>query len=158
MKLFIPIIISLIAPLGLHAQQPQSEQRAPPLDPNNMDTSVKPGDDFFRYANGAWIKRTEIPPEYSRWGGFNELIERNNDALHVIAEKAADTHVDPRLAPEVQKVGDYYASGMDEKTIEAVRIKPLEEEFKNIDAIKNRNDLLKEIAHLHTVGVDALFD
>src|SRR5438093_8381884 len=89
MKLFIPIIISLIAPLGLHAQQPQSEQSAPPLDPNNMDTSVKPGDDFFRYANGAWIKRTEIPPEYSRWGAFNELIERNNDALHAIERAPA---------------------------------------------------------------------
>ena len=123
-----------------------------------MDTSVKPQDDFFMYADGGWIKRTEIPPEYSRWGGFNELIERNNDALHAIAEKAINAHVDPRFAPEVQKVGDYYASGMDEKTIEAVRTKPLGDEFKNIDAIKDRNDLLKEIAHLYTIGVDALFD
>ena len=160
MKSFVLIVVAFFfCLLSLDAQSPpQVEKNPPPLDPKNMDTSVKPQDDFFMYADGGWIKRTEIPPEYSRWGGFNELIERNNDALHVIAEKAADTHVDPRLAPEVQKVGDYYASGMDEKTIEAVRIKPLEEEFKNIDAIKNRNDLLKEIAHLHTIGVDALFD
>src|SRR5436853_3453221 len=129
MKLFIPIIISLIAPLGLHAQQPQSEQSAPPLDPNNMDTSVKPGDDFFSYANGAWIKRTEIPPEYSRWGAFNELIERNNDSLHTIAAKTSQTPVDPKLAPETQKVGDYYASGMDDKAIEAARTQPLAEKF-----------------------------
>ena len=54
-----------------------------------MDTSVKPGQDFFMYADGGWVKRTEIPPEYSRWGSFNELIEKNNDALHGIAEKAA---------------------------------------------------------------------
>ena len=160
MKSFVLIVVAFFfCLLSLDAQSPpQVEKNPPPLDPKNMDTSVKPQDDFFMYADGGWIKRTEIPPEYSRWGGFNELIERNNDALQVIAEKAADTHVDPRLAPEVQKVGDYYASGMDEKTIEAVRIKPLEEEFKNIDAIKNRNDLLKEIAHLHTIGVDALFD
>src|SRR5438067_9667435 len=157
MKLFIPIIISLIAPLGLHAQQPQSEQSAPPLDPNNMDTSVKPGDDFFRYANGAWVKRTEIPPEYSRWGAFNELIEHNNDALHAIAEQASTTSVDPKLAPETQKVGDYYASGMDEKTIEAQRTQPLEEEFKRIDGIKDSADLLAEIAHLHTIGIEAFF-
>ena len=123
-----------------------------------MDTSVKPQDDFFMYANGGWIKNTEIPPEYSRWGSFNQLIEHNNDALHEIAEKAMNTHVDPKLAPETQKVGDYYASGMDEKTIEAVRTKPLAEEFKSIEAIKDRNDLLKEIAHLHTIGVPALFD
>src|SRR5947207_7199866 len=158
MKLFIPIIISLIAPLGLHAQQPQSEQSAPPLDPNNMDTSVKPGDDFFRYANGAWIKRTEIPPEYSRWGAFNELIERNNDALHTIAEKASKTPVDPKLSPETQKVGDYYASGMDEKTIDAMRTKPLQDEFNKIEMIKDRQDVLAEIANLNTIDLNTLFE
>src|SRR5438105_2248523 len=157
MKSFL-ILIPFICATGLcAATQPQVEQNPPPLDPKNMDTSVKPGDDFFRYANGAWIKRTEIPPEYSRWGAFNELIEHNNDALHAIAEKASTTHVDPKLAPETQKVGDYYASGMDEKTIEAQRTKPLEEEFKRIDAIKDRADLLKVIAHLHTIGVGAFF-
>ena len=160
MKSFLLIIVAFFfCLLSLGAQSPpQIEKNPPPLDPQNMDTSVKPQDDFFMYADGGWIKRTEIPPEYSRWGGFNELIERNNDALHAIAEKAINAHVDPRFAPEVQKVGDYYASGMDEKTIEAVRTKPLGDEFKNIDAIKDRNDLLKEIAHLQTIGVDALFD
>src|SRR5436190_542912 len=160
MKSFLLIIVTFFfCLLSLGAQTaPQIEKNPPPLDPQNMDTSVKPQDDFFMYADGGWIKRTEIPPEYSRWGGFNELIERNNDALHTIAEEAVNTDVDPRLAPEVQKVGDYYASGMDEKTIEAVRTKPLEDEFKSIDAIKDRNDLLKAVAHLHTIGVDALFD
>src|SRR2546429_3794688 len=158
MKLFIPIIISLIAPLGLHAQQPQSEQIAPPLDANNRDSSVKPGDDFFLFANGSWIKQTEIPPEYSRWGAFNELIERNNDALHTIAEKASQTPVDPKLAPETQKVGDYYASGMDEKAVEAARATPLKEEFQKIDAMKDRQDVLKEIAHLHSIGINAFFN
>lgn len=109
------------------------------------------------YANGGWIKRTEIPPQYSQWGSFNELIEKNNDALHTIAERAAHTQVDPKLAPETQKVGDYYTSGMDEKLIEAMRTKPLADEFKNIDGMNDRNDLLKEIAHLHTIGVEALF-
>src|SRR5436190_14704329 len=160
MKSFLLIVVTFFyCLLSLGAQSPpQIEKNPPPLDPQNMDTSVKPQDDFFMYADGGWIKRTEIPPEYSRWGGFNELIERNNDALHSIAEEAVNTHVDPRFAPEAQKVGDYYASGMDEKTIEAVRTKPLEDEFKSIDAIKDRNDLLKAVAHLHTIGVDALFD
>jgi len=159
MKSFLATIISLFCAFGLFAgPQPQIAQNQPPLDPKNMDTSVKPGDDFFRYANGAWIKRTEIPPEYSRWGAFNELIERNSDALHVIAEKASKTPVDPKLAPETQKVGDYYASGMDEKTIEAMRTKPLQDEFNKIEMIKDRQDVLAEIAHLHTIGVNAFFD
>ena len=153
------VVASFFCALSLHAQPaPQTEKNPPPLDPKNMDTSAKPQNDFFMYANGGWIKNTEIPPEYSRWGSFNQLIEHNNDALHEIAEKAANTHVDPKLAPETQKVGDYYASGMDEKTIEAMRTKPLAEEFKSIEAIKDRNDLLKEIAHLHAIGVPVLFD
>src|SRR5215467_11893787 len=130
MKSFITIIISLVCVFNLRAAtQPQSEQNLQPLDATNRDSSVKPGDDFFQFANGSWIKKTEIPPEYSRWGAFNELIERNNDALHEIAEKASQTKVDPKLAPETQKVGDYYASGMDEKAVEAARTTPLAEEF-----------------------------
>src|ERR1700704_7069396 len=105
-----------ISPAKVESPKPKIEKNPPPIDPTNMDTSVKPSEDFFMYANGGWIKRTEIPPEYSRWGSFNELIEKNNDALHEVSEKAAKTPADPKTAPEVQKVGDYYASGMDEKT------------------------------------------
>jgi putative endopeptidase len=158
MKSFVPILVSLLCALSFHAgAQLQTATNPPPLSESNRDTSVKPQDDFFMYANGGWINQTQIPPEYSRWGSFNELIENNNDALHSIAEKAEDTHVDPRLAPEAQKVSDYYASGMDEKTIEATRTKPLADEFNRIEAIKDRNDLLKEIAHLHSMSVGVLF-
>src|SRR6478752_7066030 len=150
MKSLITIITSVVCSLVavVAAPQEQTEQNLPPLDANNRDSSVKPGDDFFLFANGNWIKQTEIPPEYSRWGAFNELIERNNDALHTIAEKASQTQVDPKLAPETRKVGDYYASGMDEKAVEAARTTPLAEEFQKIDAMNDRQDLLKEIAHV----------
>ena len=158
MKSFIALFISLVAAFRLLAEsQPQTQQSPPPLDPTSRDQSVKPQEDFFMYANGGWIKRTEIPPEYSRWGSFNELIENNNDALHGVAEKAENTHVDARLAADTQKVGNYYASGMDEKTIESVRLHPLDEEFQRIGSIKDRGELLKEIARLHSIGVGVLF-
>src|SRR5882762_8382646 len=160
MKSFTTIITSVVCSLVAVVAAPleQTEQNLPPLDANNRDSSVKPGDDFFLFANGNWIKQTEIPPEYSRWGAFNELIERNNDALHTIAEKASQTQFDPKLAPETQKVGDYYASGMDEKTIEAMRTKPLQDEFNRIDAIKDRKDVLAEIVHLHSIGINVFFN
>src|SRR3954467_3852191 len=160
MNSFITVITSVVCSLVAiaAAAQGQTEQTPRPLDPSSRDSSVKPGDDFFLFANGNWIKQTEIPPEYSRWGAFNELIERNNDALHTIAEKASQTAVDPKLAPETQKVGDYYASGMDEKAVEAARITPLMGEFKKIDAMKDRQDVLKAIAHLHSIGINAFFN
>jgi putative endopeptidase len=146
-----------VAPNKEGAKKPAIDKNPPPINPKNMDPSVKPEDNFFMYATGGWVKRTEIPPEYARWGSFNELIEKNNDSLHGIAEKAAQTKEDPKVAPEVQKVGDYYASGMNEKAIDADRAKPLHEELSKIDALKDRNNVLKEIGHLHMIGAGALF-
>src|SRR5213596_3126733 len=167
MKSFI-LIVALLSALSLQAQtesptQPAGSvspvnQNPPPLDPKNIDTSVKPQEDFYLYANGGWLKRNPVPPEYSRWGSFSELEEKNNEALHKIAEKTANAHVDANAAPEIQKVGDYYASGMDETAIEAARTKPLEDELKRIDAIKDRSDLLKAIARLHAIGIGAFFE
>src|SRR5262245_35722831 len=159
MKSFITIIISALCSItAIAAPEGQALQNPGPLDASNRDSSVKPGDNFFLFANGSWIKKTEIPPEFSRWGAFNQLIERNNDALHTIAQKASQTSVDPKLAPETQKVGDYFASGMDEKAVEAARATPLTEEFQKIDAMKDRQDVLKEIAHLHSIGINAFFN
>lgn len=141
--------------LGESGSPPPVPKEEAPFETANMDLSVKPGDDFFLYANGGWIKRTPIPPEYSRWGSFNQLIEKNNDALHDISERAANNSA--ATDPDTKKVGDYYASGMDEAAIQAARTKPLEEELKRIDAVKTREDVLREIAHLHGIGATSLF-
>ena len=129
----------------------------PPLDPKNMDTSIKPQDDFYLYANGNWVKSNPIPPEYSRWAAFTELDERNKNALHEIAEKAAKKAPEKGDASDVQKVGDFYASGMNEKAVDSAKAKPLEAELKRIDSMKDRKDVLKEIAHLHGMGINAFF-
>ena len=181
-KSFFVSILTFVVVFGLHAQTepektpptgkspaaPQKPSTAPvpssgtkggdanakPIDQANFDTSIKPSDDFFLYANGGWIKRTEIPPDQTRWGSFNILIEHNNDALHAIAERAAKTN---STDADAKKVGDYYASGMDEKTIEATKAKPLQDELAKIENIKDRKDVLKAIAHLHSIGVGAFF-
>ncbi|MDQ6808241.1 MAG: M13 family metallopeptidase [Verrucomicrobiota bacterium] len=145
--------------------QPQIDKNPPPLDPKNLDTSVNPSDDFYLFANGGWIKRNPIPPEFARWGSFNELTEKNNDSLHEIAEKAAaaapkeagKNNVEKAASSDLQKVGDFYASGMNEAAVEAAKGTPLTDEMKRIDAIKDRKELEAEIAHLHSMGIPAFF-
>src|SRR6476469_10847137 len=120
------------------------DKNAPPLDPKNMDTSVKPSEDFYLYANGSWIKRNPIPPEFSRWGSFNMLAEQNNDALKIVAEKAAAAAPSAAAKPnpekaaeaDLQKVGDFYASGMNEKAVDTAQAQPLRDELKRIDGLK----------------------
>src|SRR5437764_8004939 len=122
------------------------DKNAPPFDIANMDTSVKPSDDFFMYANGGWIKRMPIPPEYSRWGSFNQLIEKNNDALHDVAERAARETT--ATEPDAKKVGDYYASGMREATVGVARARPRTAEVRRIAGVKGRLDGRRESAHV----------
>lgn len=133
----------------------------PPLDPANMDLSVKPADDFFHYANGTWLKDNPIPADQTRWGSFNALEERNKAALREILDAcAADARQGGAAAPagsERQKVGDFYNSGMDEGAIEAAGAKPLAPYFDRIAALKDRADLPALLADLHTMGVSALF-
>ncbi len=152
-------------PASEEGPKPQIDKNPPPLNPANMDTSVKPGDNFYLYANGSWLKNNPVPPEYSRWGSFNELVEKNNDALHEIAEKAdklagqekGEAKLEKAATADVQKVGDFYASGMNESEIDQAGLKPLSEELARIDGLKTTDDLTKEIAHMHSEGIQPLF-
>ncbi len=132
------------------------EKSAPAFDVKNMDTSVKPSEDFYSYANGTWLKKNPIPAEESRWGSFNILLEGNNAAMKIAAEEAAKNGAKAQ-DPAMQKVGDYYASGMNEKAINDAKAKPLAEEFQKIEDVKDPEGLLKQIAHLHKMGVTAFY-
>src|ERR1700748_3344344 len=112
----------------------------------NLDKSVKPGDDFFLYANGGWIKRNPIPPAYSSWGIGNvvgeeirtRLKKKNEDALKTNAPKEKLT----------QKIGDFYYSGLDSAEIEKNGINPLKEQLTLIDNAKTEQDILNAAAYL----------
>jgi len=126
------------------------------LDPANMDKSVRPGDNFFLYANGTWLRNNPIPPSETRWGSFNELQENNYTALHKLLEKAS-RQKDAERNSAVWKVGAFYTSGMNVEAINKAGLKPLQSHLDRIDAIKNTDDLLKEIAYEHTMGIGQLF-
>ena len=126
------------------------------LDPANIDTGVRPGDNFFQYANGAWLKKNPIPKSETRWGSFNELQENNYKALHALLDSAAGIKNAP-AGSIVQKVGDFYRTGMDSAAIDKAGITPLKEVMDRIDAIKDANSLVAEVALEHTQGIAPLF-
>jgi len=125
------------------------------FDVSRMDNTADACNDFFQFANGTWVKNTPIPPSQSRWGSFNSLAEDNRDVSHDILEKAAK--VKAAAGSNIQLIGDFYASCMNEDAIEKAGAHPLDDEFARIDNIKSVNDLKLEIAFLHKEGYPAAF-
>jgi putative endopeptidase len=119
-----------------------------------LDTSTDPCTDFFQYACGGWIKKNPIPAEYPDWDRFSELYERNLGILHTILDKAAQP--DPKRTAEQQKIGDFYASCMDEAAVEQKGTSVLKPEFDHIAAMKSKADMADQIAHLQNFGVSSL--
>jgi endothelin-converting enzyme/putative endopeptidase len=127
----------------------------PGFDLNAIDRKANPCEDFYQYACGTWIKNNPIPPDQASWGRFSELAERNREILHQILEKASTATA---RDADTQKIGDYYASCMDEKAIASKGTAPLQPELDRIKAMKNLQDLSEETARLHRMGVDVMFN
>jgi predicted metalloendopeptidase len=122
------------------------------IDTAAMDTSVKPGDDFYAYANGSWMKTAEIPQDLSSWGSFGMLareVQLRNRGLMEDAGTAPE-------GSDARKVGDYYASFMDEAAIEKAGLAPLKSELDRIAAIKDASGLAAEIGASQRIDVDPL--
>jgi putative endopeptidase len=128
----------------------------PAINSANMDTTVNPGDDFYQFANGSWLKNNPIPDEYSRYGAFEVLDEENYVQLKTIfAEASADKNA---AAGSVnQKIRDFYNSGMDTVTIEKNGISPLKPELDQIEAFATPADVQKMLIRQHTSGNYPLF-
>ena len=118
------------------------------FDVNNMDQTIKPTEDFYQFVNGNWIKNNPIPASESRWSSFNELNEKNTVKLRAILEEAAADKA-AAAGSNKQKIGDFYSLAMDSVKLNKDGASPLQEEFASIERIKTKDDVLKEIAHLH---------
>ena len=147
------VVILLLVALGVATVLGQTGHG---FDKANLDPNTAACTDFYQYANGGWLAANPIPAAYSSWGVANLLDERNKDVLHEILEAAAKNTSAPKGSSE-QKVGDYYATCMDEPKIEADGIKPLDPEFALIAGIDDQEKLQAEIARLHSLNINALF-
>ncbi len=121
----------------------------------NLDSSVKPGDDFFDYANGGWIKRNPIPGEQSSWGIGNLVIEENLKRLREISEKAAASNA--KAGTGDQKIGDFWTMAMDSAKIEADGLKPIQPLLDKVTAITDIKSFLSAVSDFKKVGSNSLF-
>jgi predicted metalloendopeptidase len=121
-----------------------------------IESSVRPQDDFFEYLNGKWLKTVEIPSDKSSWGSFMELRENTLPQLRGIIEKVASTNA--AKGTNEQRIGDFYASFMDEARLEQLGATPLKGELDKIAALKDKSELPALLAHLGKIGVGVPFD
>ncbi|KAA0251949.1 M13 family metallopeptidase [Acidobacteria bacterium ACD] len=124
------------------------------VDLANADPATPACVDFYQHANGGWLKANPIPADKSRWGAFEELADRNRAVLKGILEETAAKNDWPKGSPR-QKVGDFYASGMDVEAIEKAGSIPLEPWLAKVEALKGTDALPALLADLHGSGVRA---
>jgi len=131
------------------------EVRTSFFDVSGMDTTVHPGDNFFEYANGAWMKNTQIPASETGWGSFYILENENLEKLRSVLENAAKSA--DKKGSDQQKAGDFYASGMDTVTIDKLGAKPIEGAIQKINALKSIEELIAYAADGFKEGDGDLF-
>lgn len=120
-----------------------------------MDKTVNPGDDFYKFANGSWIKNNPIPEEYSRYSSFEKLQDLNFAQLKGLFENT-DTKPENKISIQME-IAEFYSSGMDSIKIQTLGITPLKKDLEKISGIKTISELLAQIANFHTKGVNSLF-
>jgi putative endopeptidase len=161
---FVGLFVFLVSAAVAISTSGQSTQGVQPsgeashgVDLTILDKTCKPCEDFYHYASGLWLAKNPVPPAYPSWGRFNELAEQNRERLHqILQEAAANSSAQP--GSNEQKIGDFYASCMDEKQVNDAGIKPLDAEFARIAAIQSTAELQAEVARLQGMGVGALFN
>ncbi len=159
LNLIMGIFVSVIVLAGCGDQDQdtplESKKGNNPIDVSNLDTDMAPGDNFFRYANGGWLKKTPIPPEQSRWGAFNILQEETNANLRKIVENAAAQGGKKGTAK--QQIGDFFRSGMDIETINKLGYSPIAGQMDQILAITTFDGAMEQFYALYAETITPLF-
>jgi putative endopeptidase len=159
MKKYIVVMLSLALLAGCSGnikKNAETKAKYPPFDIKNMDTTVKPGDDFFTYVNGNWLKNNPIPADKNSRSVFEELFEKNRHDIREIIEESANVK-DVQAGSNTEKIGTFFNSGMDSITIEKQGISPLKIFFDKIESVRNIDDVQSVAALFQTFQINPFF-
>lgn len=154
--------ILLAAAISLISVQTYAQHDSKPvkkqvfIDKADMDLSKKPGNDFYNYASGTWIKNNPVPPKETRWGSFNKLRDFNINAVKTILTDAANNKKAPAGSVE-KRVGDFYSAGMDSITIEKLGYSPITADIEKINQLGSLNEIVNHAAQMRTNGTGSPF-
>jgi putative endopeptidase len=149
------IKITLLAATVMMVSCEKKEPLVSGITKKNMDTLVKPGDNFQEFVNGKWMKNTKIPADKSSYGAFDMLYDQSQKDVKAIIEEASKGSF--AEGSDQQKIGDFYASYMNRKERDAKGITPIKPELKAIDAIANYSDLAAFFGTANRTGLAAPF-
>jgi putative endopeptidase len=155
-KIFCCIIVLLFITNGCTPMGENNEKKIIGFELSNIDSTVTPNENFYDYAIGNWVKNNPIPDDQVRWGAFNILREEANDQVKTIIDGALEKAGEGNKSL-AGKVGNFYKVGMDTVKIEELGVTPLNYEFTRINSLSNKEDLVKEIAHMHKYSSSPLF-
>jgi putative endopeptidase len=122
------------------------------LDPAAFDRSVRPQDDLFHHVNGAWLAKTEIPADKASYGAFDILFDKAQEDLRGIVEEAGKSAT-RAAGSDAQKIGDFYASFMNEARVEELGLAPMKAELEAIDAMKTKSDVARHFARFFKLSL-----
>jgi putative endopeptidase len=146
LRISLAALLALLVVTAIASAQQSAEKHEPALDLTSMDRSIDPCVDFFQYSCGGWIRNNPIPPDQSSWDTYSKMQDENRARLREILENAAQPA--PDRNPFTQKIGDYYASCMDEKAIEAKGFDPLKPELERIAGIHSKAEIADLVASM----------
>ena len=145
------ILFSIVLPLALFQCSQKAEKRAKPdVVLAGIDSTVRPGDDFFHFAHGRWIKNNPIPPSESNWGIHKEIQLETYARLRKISEEASTSKAEP--GTNAQKIGDFWKTAMDSTSIEQAGVTPVQPFLSRLENAKNKGELTDELAEIYAIN------
>ena len=133
-----------------------STEKVPAIDLSDMDQTVSPGEDFYKYANGGWQAKNPLKPEYARFGSFDKLAEDNRDRLNDLFNSLSDLKAEKGSIE--QKIADLYLQGLDSTRLNQEGNAPIIKYIRDIYATEDKTALAGKLAQLHMMGGDGFFD